>query len=163
MWLKGHKWGLEILLYVGTHGCLFYALWTTLAFLRQLHFTWQHSFHQVSLLDLRGGAQQLQHVVRRLVMTEQQDLLMHPVKTTLWYLWEEKRRSLSKHAKLLRNVQQIRWFEVTLFSISQSSSRSFGATLAFLHIHFTLNASTSDTRDTAYLWEFKHMYRNRMK
>lgn len=48
--------------------------------------TWQYGLHQVSLLDLRRRAQQLQHVVGRLVMTKQKDLLVHPVETALWKL-----------------------------------------------------------------------------
>ena len=45
--------------------------------------TRQHDFHQVSFLDLGGRTQQLQDVLGRLLMTEQQDLVVHPIEDTL--------------------------------------------------------------------------------
>lgn len=57
--------------------------------------TGQHDFHQVSFLDLRGRSQQLQDVLGRLVVTEQQDLVVHPVEHTLGDLTDTQRTDVS--------------------------------------------------------------------
>lgn len=64
--------------------------------LGRLTVTRQDDLHQVPLLDLGGRAQQLEDVLRGLVVTEQQDLVVHPVEHTLGYL-QKHREGRSRH------------------------------------------------------------------
>lgn len=68
--------------------CVFLREWLVMV-------TRQHHFHQVSFLDLRGRSQQLQDVLGRLVVTEQQDLVVHPVEHTLRDLTDTQRTHVS--------------------------------------------------------------------
>lgn len=47
------------------------------------HPTREHGFYQIPVLNLRGRAQPLQNVVRRRVVAEEQDLVIHAVKAAL--------------------------------------------------------------------------------
>lgn len=52
--------------------------------------TWEHHLDQVSLVDVVGGGEPLQDILRVQVMAKEHDLVVHAKKSTFWKLLPDK-------------------------------------------------------------------------
>lgn len=52
--------------------------------------TWEHHLDQISLVDVVGGREPLQDILRVQVVTKEHDLVVHAKKSTFWKLLPDK-------------------------------------------------------------------------